>query len=90
LVFLLGQGAAQQVSNDIHIYKIGDYANFTEVDYYDKIDTTYATIIRITIITIISVNIVTILGFIGFVIFKCNKARQMKGTKPPIVIMSTP
>ncbi|CAB4395777.1 unnamed protein product [Rhizophagus irregularis] len=82
-----GQGTTQQASNDVLIYKIGDYANFTEVDYYNRVDTTPFKdniLIGTTILSII------VVGFIGFIIHKYNKSKQMKGMKPPIDTICTP
>ncbi|CAB4395795.1 unnamed protein product [Rhizophagus irregularis] len=83
-----GQGTTKQASNDIHIYKIGDYANFTEVEQYNKIYLTDTTVIRTIVIPIII--LVTTLGFIVFVVYRYNKARRMKGMKPPRDTMSEP
>lgn len=89
IFFFLGQEATQQAtSNDIFIYKIKDYANFAEVDYYnivvDKTSFNSDVIIGITIFSII------VFGFIGFVNFIYNKPKPVKGKKPRTYVLDPP
>src|SRR4051794_23208596 len=69
-------------NEDVLIYKIGDYANFTEVNYFnyeepksqtssiESKSTNYGAIIGVILGSILCI---TIFGIIGFIIFKWRK-----------------
>ncbi|RIA81752.1 hypothetical protein C1645_836478 [Glomus cerebriforme] len=84
-----GQGTDQQFSDDVLIYIIGDYANFTEVNYYNVINKIVPKSPNNIIIGSIISSIIAI-GFIGFIIFKYNILKLKMGKRPPAFIINIP
>ena len=66
-------------SNDIFIYKIGDYANFTEVNSFISENTVEPTSsikpnsINNIILVFVILSVIIIFGLIGFIAFKWYK-----------------
>ncbi|RIA81748.1 hypothetical protein C1645_744279 [Glomus cerebriforme] len=81
-----GQG---QSNDDLHIYKIKDYANFTEVNNYNVIIEIDPKIRNNIIIGTVTGSTIVI-GFIGFMIFKYIMSKLKIGKRPPSLIIDIP